>query len=767
MGFGFLNAMMLLGLVGVVLPILAHFISKRRYDVVQWGAMRFLELGQKTRRRFHIQDILLLLFRMALLAVLALALARPWGNARFFSSVVPRPQVDFVFVLDGSGSLGWQDGMGEEEDGKFPPGTLTPYRRAIQWVYDALELLQPGDTAGVVDARNESLRIVSPTTDRSRIRQTLNNRPEPGGTSSIPAALEEAIRMLATASNAARRVIVLTDRQALAWRPEDEAAWMRVSELRKQAAVSPEIDVVFFGESDSSSPNFSVGPVELSRFMTVSGFPIKLRAKIRQSGGQSVARKTVSLVVDGRKVLGAVKMVDILPNGESTVEFDHIFPSTGNYVVSIEIEESDPLPVDNLSSAVVTITESVPVLLVDGDRQADPSRQETFYLRSAFAAAEDQAPWVKARVIRPFELNAESLRGQKIVFLCNVEEFTERQIELLQSFARDGGGIVFAPGDRVSPDFWNQKVFSAGDPFFPARFIEVVDGAVNNSDELIWIDSMLLEAPWLRRFRNEEGGDLTLTRFLKWWRLEPVPSSSPDRQQAPLQGDDQVNRIQVRLSNGDPLLVRHRYGEGEVVQLAIPLDADWSTLPAKNDFVPFLYELVFTLTGDLERRNVQVGEPLLLKLKNDEVASDYVVHGPGISDGVVTSLSRGQSLLAKFDQTWMPGIYRFVKTGVALDRGEPFVVDDDHSESNLTVLTPEEWTALQKEQHLQPRTTMTDIISAVMTDAPKVELWWFLMILVLVLLVGETALTRRMVQGGHAAVDPSPHSDSASEEASH
>ena len=39
MSFDLINPLMLTGLAGLSLPVLAHLISRRRYDVVSWGAM--------------------------------------------------------------------------------------------------------------------------------------------------------------------------------------------------------------------------------------------------------------------------------------------------------------------------------------------------------------------------------------------------------------------------------------------------------------------------------------------------------------------------------------------------------------------------------------------------------------------------------------------------------------------------------------------------------------------------------------------------------
>ena len=61
MNFGFLNVAMLAGLAAMALPVLAHLISRRKFDIVQWGAMQFLQLGRKTRRRIRLEEWLLML----------------------------------------------------------------------------------------------------------------------------------------------------------------------------------------------------------------------------------------------------------------------------------------------------------------------------------------------------------------------------------------------------------------------------------------------------------------------------------------------------------------------------------------------------------------------------------------------------------------------------------------------------------------------------------------------------------------------------------
>src|SRR5262249_33101948 len=107
MTFGFLNALMLVGLAGVAIPVLIHLLNRRRFDTVDWGAMQFLQISQRTRRRLLLDDWLLLLLRMALIAVLVLALAAPYVASPVLANLGAQPQRDVVLLVDGSYSMGF------------------------------------------------------------------------------------------------------------------------------------------------------------------------------------------------------------------------------------------------------------------------------------------------------------------------------------------------------------------------------------------------------------------------------------------------------------------------------------------------------------------------------------------------------------------------------------------------------------------------------------------------------------------------------------
>src|SRR5437588_3026259 len=110
MGFGFLNILMLVGLAAVVIPPLIHLLSRRRYDVVDWGAMQFLQVSETTRRRLLLEELLLMLLRMGLIAALVFALAAPFATGHLLDRFTPRENRDVVLVFDGSASMDYVAG---------------------------------------------------------------------------------------------------------------------------------------------------------------------------------------------------------------------------------------------------------------------------------------------------------------------------------------------------------------------------------------------------------------------------------------------------------------------------------------------------------------------------------------------------------------------------------------------------------------------------------------------------------------------------------
>src|SRR5215475_2020930 len=102
---GFLAPLMLFGLAAVSIPPIIHLLNRQRYDVVDWGAMQFLQISETTRRRLLIEEILLMLLRMGLIALLVLAMAAPFVPSAWIPGLASKPSRDVVLIIDGSYSM--------------------------------------------------------------------------------------------------------------------------------------------------------------------------------------------------------------------------------------------------------------------------------------------------------------------------------------------------------------------------------------------------------------------------------------------------------------------------------------------------------------------------------------------------------------------------------------------------------------------------------------------------------------------------------------
>jgi hypothetical protein len=83
----FLNpTLALVGIACVAIPIAIHLLMRRRRRPVMWAAMRFLlEAYRQQRRRLRLEQLLLLAARCLVIALVALALGRPFfGQAAAF-----------------------------------------------------------------------------------------------------------------------------------------------------------------------------------------------------------------------------------------------------------------------------------------------------------------------------------------------------------------------------------------------------------------------------------------------------------------------------------------------------------------------------------------------------------------------------------------------------------------------------------------------------------------------------------------------------------
>lgn len=109
---GFVNAGVVAAAALAVVPLVIHILNRRRHKPMKWAAMRFVqEAYKRTRRRVRMENWLLLLLRTGAIALLALAIARPFTGENSPLSGITETRRDLVVIVDGSASTGWREGV--------------------------------------------------------------------------------------------------------------------------------------------------------------------------------------------------------------------------------------------------------------------------------------------------------------------------------------------------------------------------------------------------------------------------------------------------------------------------------------------------------------------------------------------------------------------------------------------------------------------------------------------------------------------------------
>jgi hypothetical protein len=789
----FLNPWMLLGLPAVIIPLIIHLLNRRRYEVVDWGAMHFLQLSEVTRRRLFLEEVLLMLLRMGLLAVLVLALAGPFVNTSSLARLGPRANRDVVLIFDGSYSMG----------STCPDGI--PHEKAKEWARAFLADLMPGDSVAILQAKEQVVPVLAePSHDPARLRQHIDELPSPSGGCDWRPALQTAAAILSRSQRAERDIIVLSDGQRFGW--ADRASLLRWSLLadalasgRREPADSDSNSrltpaarlwvVNVAPERPADPPNWSLTPLQTNRLLAPVGRAVTFHTALDLHGQKTYAPPhRVRLEVDGRLVrnLEVPSAAPLYPpqnggdrgGGRVPFSFAQAFAAPGVHLVSVILEPDPPpekrppnytvkdeLPGDNRQDFAIEVMRALPVLIVDGraESASDRSKAGVDFLRQALEAR-DPAPVVRTRVVSINEFDPALLSGEpaalaagwaarpRVLILRDIAQLTAAQQEAIAQFLAEGGGVLVTLGPHASADAFNAGLHRDGKGWLPAHLEGIADDpahpAPGSSDHPAL--HLFLEKP-----KDGQGParfpQLGRIRFSHWWKL-----TTPDRNSVGVQV------AALRTTTGEsPFLVEwidpHR--AGRLLQCAVPLDGSWGgELIRSESFVPLVHELVYYLAGARSAElNLQPGQPLRHRLGSAGDIEQYELQTPlGGTKSLSIHPSNSTSLLAavdrlpagpmlRIDGTRETGVYRL---HTAEDKTIYYVVHPKMAgEADLTPCSAED---RENVANLVPGMKYLNdreqLVQEWTGEHPRQELWSWLLLGLIALLCGEVWLTRRIVK---------------------
>jgi len=475
MGLGFLVPAFLAGLVALAVPLLLHLRNKDRDRPLRFPSLMFLQkLPIRTEQRQRITDWPLLLLRAAVLALLALAFARPVLTSRSAASADAQAGAT-VILLDRSQSMGYEGVWARALDSA----------RAIvnrQGTGDRVALVAYDDAAEVVQ------RL---TTDKAAVLGALQAiKPLPRGTRLAPA--------------------LRTGRQVLLDAPFADAELVVVSDLQRASAsgiagveLPTGVRVRGVAVGPERWSNSVLRTLDARRVASGDRTQLAVKARVFTRGDTASRNVSASLSVNGREANS--KSVALAPDGETVITFDPVPAPDGPVTVRVALTP-DQLAADDTLVAVVPRDDALRVSLVaSGDVRAN----ETLFFERALAIG--QAPAVRVDRM-PAAPSGEGLaRAAVLVFWDALPPASES----LTQWVEQGGGLVVVAGRRVATA--RQSVAS----FMPAE----VDGSADRlSDRGGSLRELRMEHPLLAPFRDVPEA-LRAVRSLRYPRLTPATGS--------------------------------------------------------------------------------------------------------------------------------------------------------------------------------------------------------------------------------------------------
>ena len=754
-----LNGILALGALAFTVPLVIHLLFRSRFRTIEWGAMHLLDsVVRINRRRIQLMHLLLLLLRCMLPVLLAFCLARPVLTG--FRSLPGDAPQSIVIAIDDSRSMSARDETG-----------LTRMDRAKHGLTELLEKLSRRDEVILLP----SSRIGLPASVQG-VQEALRGVREltsSFGPVDLGTLMRAAIEAADGASHPQRRILVVGDFPSHVVEDAAMSSLSRVASTLEEKSIRPAISFWNLGTDSNQLENVSVDELEIDSPAVVSGRMANFSASLRNASDIPIRDLRILWSINGQELHPTT--ITIEPRSSVTSGLNHRIEEVGVHELTVAIEHADALLDDNRRSIAVDVIREIHVMLVDGDPSRQPLEGETDYLAVALSpfafGGEEQPDAVRTSIIRPSQMEREiQEQSPDIVVLANVAQILGKARESLVSFVNNGGSLILFDGDRIDVDSYNEP-WSAEDATWnlPARLGPWV-GSINTQDgpPLPIGGRNPLYSPWdiLGEADQQPFADVDIHGY-RQLSVDASVTENPDASDTDddVRSDSAPRDLPIVLwtaANGDPLAVSATRGLGRVVQFAIAGDTASTTLPLRMVYLPMMQQLVLDLAGSRKQTNVDIGDgfsvpvtelaaqiPEGQQLDKSRPAT-YWLEPPGGPEIEIRPREEPTPHLA-VARTEAPGPYRLRKEtplqdSVNITTSTMRLVEVPAMESRLRDADP---SRLAAAADLMGANVYTEIESLQSDDQHRRfgrEIWRWLLVALLVVLVAELLLQQRSVK---------------------
>ena len=671
----FLTPLFLIGLAGLAIPVFLHLIQRERKQVVAFPSLMFLRrIPYQSVQRRRVRHLLLLLLRLAALALIVGAFARPFFRSADPAAAAAGGAREVVVLVDRSYSMGYGD----------------RWTRAMGEAQAAVDALAPGDRASIVFFGAVTDVALRSTADKARLKAALEGAAVSAGATQFGPGLKLAGSILAESSLPRREVVMVSDFQRGGWRGADGVR------LPDGAVLTPR------SVGEEGGPNAAVTPVALERSTFSGQERVSVTAGVANHGAAALEGLAVTLEVNGRPV--QTQRVTVAPGASTAATFAPVTLSGAEVRASVRLPE-DPLVRDNAFHFTIAAGRPVRTLLVSRGGAGDGS----LYLAQALAVGESPRFAVTAR--QADAVTTDDLASADLVIVNDVQ-VSSAAADRLSRFVERGGGLLTIAGQRGT---WPQEHARSA----PAMAGDVVDRTRGSAGRLVGLE---YGHPVFEPFRAPRSGDFSAARFYGYRTATPQPDA----------------QVLARFEDGTPALVDRKVGSGRTLLWTSAVDLDWTDLPLKPVFLPFVHQAARYLAAYREPDPWLTVGDVLDPAQTPAAAVDVrTIVTP--SGGRVPLDPEGGDVIQLEEQ----GFYELRGAARGGEPSATVAANVELAESDLTPMDPREIVAAVGGD---TGTSGGAAGAPEMTDALREstqDIWWYLLCAAALLLAAESVLSNR------------------------
>lgn len=681
----FLNPLFLFGLFAAAIPLLIHLWSRRQAVTVDFSSLMFLVAAHRQNvRRIQLKQLLILLLRMLIIALIALALARPFLTLGLPIAAV-RAKTDVVIVLDNSYSMGYQD-----VDGVW-------FEKAKTFATDVLGSLRHGDSASLIlmsDISQPVFRQLTP--DVEDVIETIQDAKISYRDTNVQPSIELAHQILSESTQQNKELYVISDFA--------QNGWNNWGQIPNQSGSR----IFLLSVSENSPHNTNIEEILPSHQLIGVDLPFHLNVKINNHSEAPLAQTTLSMYVEDQK--RKTQTFSATTNESIVTTITHNFLTPGIHTGYFELTD-DRLSMDNRRYFAFDALGEIQVLCVS---------EETEYLTLVLnplqtlqmANAPVKNAMIQPTACTPVEFEEFPLQGFDIVLLADVQTISKRAEVQLREFIRQGKSVIAFVSHNYN--------FSWAPARFGERMIWRTPQRVNKYDESHPIFDIFHEKVLSGQYGPQFYQGLTVT-----------PASDAT--------------VIAHFEDATPFLIERREGKSRLLffNSGLHQQSNNSELLVNPYFLPLLQNTVLYAVHDDTQKNINVGESFTANYPDSAGAPAWVKRLESADAGAAIAVPIEDDGAMRFESTELPGIYQVeIKAQGRLSR-DFFAVNTSSSEANLASIPLE-----QAAKRVNAQSGSINEIGELDTEALDIkrhgrEIWGELLILAICLLLLEVYLSNR------------------------